>query len=509
MALKKYICVHGHFYQPPRENPWTGVIEEQKSAAPSHDWNERITAECYDPNARTQILNNQNQAIHTVNNYAQISFNFGPTLLSWMQKASPFTYQAILKADQESLARFSGHGAAIAQAYNHMIMPLANASDKETQVVWGIQDFEYRFKRKPEGMWLPETAVDISTLEVLAEQGIKFTILAPNQAQSVAKIGSNDWTDVKGGSIDTQLPYLCRLPSGKEIVIFFYNGPVSNDIAFGNLLENGVNFANRLVAQYPKRSRASSRLVHVANDGETYGHHHAFGNMALAYMYYYIEKNNLAKVTIYGEFLAGNPPEWEVKIIDDTSWSCFHGVERWRANCGCHLNFEKENSQEWRKYLRKTLDWLRDNLIPLYERSMLPYFKDPWKVRNDYIHVILDPSEENKSRILWAQSPKGLPSVDREKIIDLLEMQRNAMYMYTSCGWFFDDISGIESVQILRYAARAMELAKKIDGNDLEKEFLNRLSSAKSNIPEMKDGKRIYNTYIKSFMVAAAKKNNV
>jgi alpha-amylase/alpha-mannosidase (GH57 family) len=390
-----------------------------------------------------------------------------------------------------------------------MIMPLANANDKQTQVIWGIKDFEYRFKRKPEGMWLPETAVDVSTLEVLAEHGIIFTILAPNQAQAVAKIGTNDWTDVKAGSIDAQLPYLCRLPSGKKIVIFFYNGPVSNDIAFGNLLENGVNFANRLVQQFPKRSRAASRLVHVANDGETFGHHHAFGNMALAYMFYHIETNNLAKITVYGEFLANNPPEWEVKIIDDTSWSCFHGVERWRANCGCYLDNHKEHKQEWRKYLRKTLDWLRDKLIPLYEKKMSAFYDDPWKIRNDYIDAVLDPSEENKSKVLWAKSPKGLSAADRENILNLLEMQRNAMYMYTSCGWFFDDISGIESVQILHYAGRAMQLAKKISGNDLEAEFLNRLSSAKSNYPEMKDGKRIYNTFIKSAMVAAARKNNV
>jgi alpha-amylase/alpha-mannosidase (GH57 family) len=315
--------------------------------------------------------------------------------------------------------------------------------------------------------------------------------------------------DVKDATIDVQLPYLCRLPSGRSITIFFYNGSISNDIAFGGILENGVNFAYRLMQQFPKRSRAASRLVHVANDGETYGHHHAFGNMALAYMFYYIETNNLAKVTIYGEFLSENPPEWEVKIIDDTSWSCFHGVERWRANCGCHLDFEKERKQEWRKYLRKTLDWLRDNLIPLYERSMAVYFKDPWKIRNDYINVLFDPTEENKSKTLWAQSSHGIPPGDREKIIDLLEMQRCAMYMYTSCGWFFDDISGIESVQILRYAARAMELARKISGNDLENEFLNRLAFAKSNIPELKDGKRIYNTFIKSAMIAAAKKNNV
>ena len=434
--MKKFICIHGHFYQPPRENPWSGVIEEQKSAAPSHDWNERIASECYAPNAKTQILNNQDQALQTVNNYSQISFNIGPTLLSWMQHALPKTYQAILEADQKSIAKFSGHGAAIAQAYNHMIMPLANDRDQQTQVIWGIKDFEYRFQRKPEGMWLPETAVDLNTLEILAEQGIVFTILAPGQAQLVKKIGDNEWTDVSDGVIDTQLPYLCRLPSEKKIILFFYNGRISNEIAFGDLLENGVDFANQITSEFPESSK-HSRLVHIANDGETYGHHHAFGNMALAYMLYYIETNGLAKVTVYGEFLADNPPEHEVTIIEDTSWSCFHGVDRWKANCGCQQDVDKDWQQEWRKHLRDALDWLRDQLAPLYEEAMSAYFSDPWGIRNNYIDVILDPSKSNISDIFSLSVQNNLPETDRDKIIALLEMQRYAMLMYTSCGWFF------------------------------------------------------------------------
>ena len=506
--MKKYICIHGHFYQPPRENPWSGVIEEQKSAAPSHDWNERITSECYAANAETQILNNHDKAIHTVNNYSQISFNFGPTLLSWMESAFPETYRSVLEADQESIKRFSGHGAAIAQAYNHMIMPLANDRDKQTQVIWGIKDFEYRFKRKPEGMWLPETAVDLATLEVLAEHGIIFTILAPNQVSAVAEIGSDEWTDVTDGAIDTQMPYLCCLPSGKTIVIFIYNGHVSNEVAFGELLENGVAFAKTLVKQYPK-PLGRSRLVHIANDGETYGHHHAFGNMALAYMLYYIETNHLAKVTIYGEFLAKNPPKYQVKITEDTSWSCFHGVERWKANCGCQLENEKEWHQEWRKYLREALDWLRDHLVSIYEQSMSMYYDDPWQIRNNYIKVILDPSEENLANGLWSAARQELSAEDKSKIRSLLEMQHHAMLMYTSCGWFFDDISGLESTQILQYAGRAMQLAKQAGGSDLEEEFLNRIALAESNIPEMENGRTIYNLFVKPAMVAAGQKNNV
>jgi len=503
--MKKYLCVHGHFYQPPRENPWSGLIDEQKSAAPSHDWNERITLECYAPNARTQILNNHFQAIQTVNNYSQMSFNIGPTLLSWMERASPDTYRSILEADQKSITRFSGHGAAIAQAYNHMIMPLANNRDQQTQVIWGIKDFEFRFKRKPEGMWLPETAVDISTLEVLAEHDITFTILAPNQAQSVAKIGSDEWIDVSDGSIDTQMPYLCRLPSGKEIVIFFYNGHISNEVAFGNLLENGVNLANRLIQEYPKPLKRS-RLVHIANDGETYGHHHAFGNMALAYMLYYIETNNLAKVTIYSEFLEKYPPEYEAKIIEDTSWSCFHGVERWKANCGCHLDLKKGWNQEWRKCLRETLDWLRDNLISFYEKSMSVYYDDPWKIRNEYVSLVLDPSNEELSDILWASAHRKLSGQEKKSIKNLLEMQRYAMLMYTSCGWFFDDISGLESTQILAYAARAIQLAHESGSINWEEEFINRLTSAKSNDKKMIDGKNIYNLRVKPAMLPTVEK---
>jgi len=506
--MNRFICIHGHFYQPPRENPWSGVIEEQKSAAPNHDWNERIAEECYTPNANTQILNNQNQAIQTVNNYAQISFNVGATLLSWMEQAVPETYQLILEADQKSMERFSGHGAAIAQAYNHMIMPLANDRDRQTQVIWGIKDFEYRFKRKPEGMWLPETAVDIATLEVLAQHGIRFTILAPGQAQKVRKMGAHGWVDVSEGTVDIQLPYLCRLPSGKEIVIFFYNGHIANDVAFGDLLKNGVNFAERLVEEYPEHQK-KTRLVHVANDGETFGHHHAFGNMALAYMLHYVETNQLAKITIYGEFLENNPPEYEVQIIEDTSWSCFHGVERWKAHCGCRLDEGADSNQEWRKHLREALDWVRDSLTSLYEQAMPVYYDDPWRIRNSYIDVILSRSQESQERVLWKTAKQELTSQDQGKIINLLEMQHHAMLMYTSCGWFFDDISGIEAIQLLQYAARAIQLAREAGGDDLEEEFLNRLALAKSNIPKMKDGKTIYNSYVKSAMTASGQKNNV
>ena len=506
--MNRYLCIHGHFYQPPRENPWSGVIEKQKTADPYHDWNDRITAECYLPNTRTTILNNQDRPIRIVNNYSNMSFNIGPTLLSWMEQFAPDTYHAILEADKEAQTKFSGHGSAIAQVYNHMIMPLANDRDKETQVIWGIKDFERRFNRKPEGMWLAETAVDIKTLEVLAEQNIAFTILAPSQAKKIKMINKKKWTDVSKGTIDTQIPYLCRLPSGKSIVLFFYNGSIANEVAFGKLLKNGINFADRLIEEYPEHQQ-KPRLVHIANDGETYGHHHEFGNMALAYMFNHVEQNELAKLTIYGEFLAKNPPTHEARIIENTSWSCSHGIERWKDHFGCRLDRKKDWNQKWRKYLRESLDQLRDQLADLFEQSMANYYDDPWAVRNHYISVMLDSSSKNQQLVLWESAVKDLSEDDQQKISALLEMQRYAMLMYTSCGWFFDDISGLETIQILQYAARAMQLAVEAGGENYEDNFLNHLALAKSNIPEMENGKTIYSLTVKSAMTAAGQSNGI
>ena len=496
--MQKFICIHGHFYQPPRENPWSGVIELQESAAPYHDWNERIAKECYTSNTNTAIWEDGHLS-KKVNNYAQINFNFGPTLLSWMEKYVPKTYELILEADKESLLRFSGHGAAIAQVYNHMIMPLANQQDKETQVIWGIKDFEFRFKRKPEGMWLSETAVNLDSLEVLARHGIVYTILSPAQAHQVRRIGDLHWKNVEGGKIDTHIPYICHLPSGKTIHLFFYDGPISNEVAFGDLLKDGVVFAHRLIDEFlPECDEA--QLVHIANDGETYGHHHAFGNMALSFMYDYMEREKLARTTIYGEFLANNPAQFEVCINEDTSWSCFHGVERWRAHCGCCLKPEQEWSQQWRQHLREALDWLRDRLEVVFIENMSQYYDDPWSIRNDYIQVLLDQSPQRQSDILWVKSHKRLLEDDKARIIALLEMQRHAMLMFTSCGWFFDDISGLETIQILQYAARGMQLAKDFSSQDLESEFKSLLEAAMSNIPQMKNGKTVYESYVETAM---------
>lgn len=492
--MNRYICIHGHFYQPPRENPWLEEVELQDLAYPYHDWNERITAECYAPNTASRILDSKRRIIDIVNNYTKISFNFGPTLLSWMERHQPDVYQAIIEADRLSQERFSGHGSAIAQAYNHMIMPLASSRDRRTQVIWGIRDFEYRFGRKPEGMWLPETAVDLETLDIIAEQGIKFSILAPHQALQVRKLDEEQWEDVSGGKIDPKMPYLCRLPSGRIINLFFYDGPISRDVAFGGLLNSGENFAARLLSAFTGDQKRP-QLVHIATDGESYGHHHRFGDMSLAYALHYIESNNLAKLTNYAEYLENNPSTHEVEIIENSSWSCIHGIERWKGDCGCNTGRHPGWSQGWRAPLRQAMDWLRDNLISLYEREIASYMEDPWQAREDYIEVILDRSFQNQESFFSKHAVRELSKEDKVRVPKLLEMQRHAMLMYTSCGWFFDEISGIETAQVMQYAGRAIQLAREVNGVDLEPQYLKILEGAQSNISDLQNGAYIYQIF--------------
>ncbi len=495
----KYVCIHGHFYQPPRENPYLEAIELQDSAYPYHDWNERITAECYAPNAASRILDAENRILKLLNNYARISFNFGPTLLSWMKDQAPRVYASILEADTESRERFSGHGSAIAQGYNHMILPLANRRDKVTQVKWGVRDFESRFGRKPEGMWLPETAVDTETLEVLAENGILFTILAPRQAKRVRSRHSNKYEDVSGARIDPARAYLAMLPSKKRINLFFYDGPISQGVAFEGLLSDGKRFADRLMSGFSD-TREGPQLVHIATDGESYGHHHHFGEMALSYALEQIEKEKVAKLTNYGEFLAEYPAERVVEIVDNSSWSCVHGIERWRSDCGCNSGGHAWN-QAWRAPLRAALDWLRDRLAPIFEARLKEYFRDPWASRDDYIRVILDRSEESRAAFFAGHSLRPLNAEEQVTVLKLLEMQRHAMLMYTSCGWFFDELSGLETVQVIHYAGRALRLAEECSGEAIEAEFLQHLANAKSNLPEHGDGARIYEKWVKPAVV--------
>ena len=492
----RYVCVHGHFYQPPRENPSLEAIELQDSAYPYHDWNERITAECYAPNATSRILDNEQRIIKLVNNYGMTSFNFGPTLLSWLEDKAPRVYAALQEADKLSSHKFGGHGSAVAQAYNHMILPLANRRDKVAQVKWGIADFEHRFKRRPEGMWVPETAANTETLEVLAENGILYTIMAPRQAKRVRRKGGRSWKDVSGDRIDPSRAYLVNLPSKKTISVFFYDGPISQGVAFEGLLNDGKRFADRLISGFSD-ARTWPQLSHIATDGESYGHHHRFGEMALTYALQRIENEKLAELTNYGQFLERYPADHFVEIVENSSWSCVHGVERWRSNCGCNSGGHAGWNQEWRAPLRAALDWLRDTVNPLFDEKAAPLLRNPWDARDEYIQVILNRSDASVDAFFSKHATHPLSPEEQVTALKLLEMQRHAMLMYTSCGWFFDELSGLETVQVIHYAGRVVELAKAFLGGEIESQFLERLRQAKSNLPEHGDGAQIYEKWVK------------
>ena len=537
----QFVCVHGHFYQPPRENPWLETVEVQSSASPFHDWNERITAECYAPNGASRITNKQGQITRILNNYARMSFNFGPTLLSWLENYAPRAYRTILAADVSSAERFSGHGSALAQVYNHVIMPLASPRDARTQIRWGIADFQHRFGRRPEGMWLAETAVSRSVLDLLAQEGIAFTILAPNQCARVRPLAKSpntpasvngtqesplepennparpnevdpqhhllpSWRDTPSATVDSRHPYRVQLDEGRSIAVFFYDGPTSRAIAFEGLLTSGEEFGRRLLTSFRSSGSRdgtgcqSAQLAHVATDGESYGHHHRHGEMALTYAMHWIEENSLARLTNYGEFLAKFPPTWEAEIVEMSSWSCSHGVERWRSNCGCNGGKPGWN-QAWRAPLRAALDLVRDRTARLAEELAKPLLRDLWVSRDAYIAVIVDRSRHSLESFLTAHAAHVLTPAERVTVLELLEMERHKQLMYTSCGWFFDDISGIETVQIIAYAGRVLHLAAKLfgkDGEALESDFLEILSQAKSNVPESKDGATVYRKWVQN-----------
>jgi alpha-amylase/alpha-mannosidase (GH57 family) len=580
-ASNRYVCIHGHFYQPPRENPWLEVVEVQDSAAPFHDWNERITSECYAPNGASRVKNKREQIVRILNNYARMSFNFGPTLLSWLADNAPRTYRMILDADRASARRFSGHGSAVAQVYNHIIMPLASQRDARTQIRWGIADFMHRFGRKPEGMWLAETAVNREVLDLLAQEGIKFTILAPSQcarvrplqaageaaaglsSRSEAALSSrseaersasaattnadssaslrNDkasrvtanpspdspnpspaaatpspaapnpsldtpapshvppaaWQETPNASVDPTHPYLVQLDEGRSISIFFYDGPVSRAIAFEGMLNSGEAFASRILGTLAANPE-QPQLAHVATDGESYGHHHKHGEMALSYALHYIEERGLATVTNYGEFLEKFPPQYEAEVNENTSWSCAHGIERWRADCGCNGGKAGWN-QRWRAPLREALDYLRDATAPLAEEIAAPLLIDLWEARDAYIHVVLDRTPANIERFLAQHATHTLSAEERVRVFELMELERHTQLMYTSCGWFFDEVSGIETVQIIAYAGRVLQLSAKLfgaAGEALEAEFLALLELAESNVQEIGNGAEVYRRHV-------------
>jgi alpha-amylase/alpha-mannosidase (GH57 family) len=505
------VIIHGHFYQPPRENPWIEQIEVEASAHPYHDWNTRINAECYQPNGAARIYDGQRHILDIINNYEHISFNFGPTLLSWLEVYAPRAYEKILEADRQSLAAL-GHGNAIAQGYNHTILPLDQPRNRETQVIWGLKDFEHRFRRPAAALWLPETAVNYDVLATLVDQGLKFVILSPYQARRVRPLAGGDWQAVQGHSLDTTQPYRCFLPDGvgkaakkRYIDIFFYNGNVASDLSFGDLLTDSYRLAGRLVEGYsPGLPRP--QLFHVATDGENYGHHKKFGELALAHALTLVLPGNGFKLSNYASFLELAPIRMEAELYlgsegEGSSWSCVHGVGRWKENCGCSTGGQPAWNQRWRTPLRESFDFLTGKLGAIFEAEGEKYFKDPWGARNAYIEVILNRSPEVIAEFFSRQGAAGFNDQDRVPALQLLEMQRHAMLMYTSCGWFFADISGLESLQVIKYAARAMQLGQLYTSEQLEEPFLKILERGVSNVPAAGNGRTIYNQRVRPAVV--------
>jgi hypothetical protein len=467
---KRSVVIHGHFYQPPREDPWLEEVERQPSAAPFHDWNARIEDECYRAVVAARVPGEGGRIREVMNTLEFISFNFGPTLLGWLEAKAPDTYRAVLEADRRSSLAHDGHGNAIAQSYHHTILPLASRRDKTTEVRWGITDFRSRFQRDPEGMWLPETAVDEETLDVLAQEGVAFTILAPHQVEQVPENG---------------MPGLFRGANGKTVAVFLYDGPLSHDVAFGHLLKDAALWERRLaegIGQGRERSAETSpyrSLISIATDGETYGHHHAFGEMALAAVLKNLSARDEVEVENFASYLARNPATQEIRLDAPSSWSCSHGVERWRSECGCKMHPERSSQQAWRTTLRNSMNFLANRLHAVFEAEGVTLLADPWGARNDYWDgsdtTPIDPAHHHE--------------VLRER--ELLEMERNALRLFTSCGWFFDDMAGIEPLQVLKYAARALELAGP-GGQKIEEAFLGHLSGATTNEFPPRDGRTLY-----------------
>jgi alpha-amylase/alpha-mannosidase (GH57 family) len=496
------VIVHGHFYQPPRENPWTDEVERQPSAAPAHDWNQRIAAECYTPNGWARLLDHEGRIVRLVNNYAGISFDIGPTLFRWLERKAPETVRRIIEGDRDSVVRCGGHGNALAHPYVHAILPLADPKDRATLVKWGIVEFQSRFGREPEGMWLPETGVDLATLTLLREHGIRYVVLAPWQATRVRPSGGERWHELGSDWIDPSRPYRCRLPHGRAIDLFFYDAGLSRAIAFDGLLQGSDRLAGRL-AEVARSS--PSRLHILCTDGESYGHHTRFGERALAVL---LAKETAPKelaATNFGAYLAGTPPTYEVVIREVSAWSCAHGLGRWKEDCGCSTGGQPDWRQGWRAPFREAIDGLRNDLHRLFEEQAGRLFTDVWAARDDYITVLFDRSNPSIEAFFGAHARRSLALKDRPAALQLLEMQRHALLMQSSDGWFFSDISDIEAMQNLKHAARALDLVSAFAPVNLEARFLARLQAAKSNIPAERDGRRIWEVRVRTSRVDLAR----
>jgi alpha-amylase/alpha-mannosidase (GH57 family) len=501
--MKTALIIHGHFYQPPRENPWTNIVEREPSASPFHDWNERIHNECYRPNGYARIIDGYGRIELIVNNYVNTSFNFGPTLLSWLEQRHPQTYARILEADRESALKRGGHGNAIAQGYNHSILPLCNERDRRTQVRWGLRDFQYRFGREAEAMWLPETACDDLTLETLIDEGLRYVILSPHQAERVRAASGGEWLNVNDGQIDTTraYKYLHCDESGRSIAVFFYDGAIAKGIAFDGALASSQG----LIDRFERAARGDGSCVNVATDGETYGHHFHWGDRTLVYALEVEAPQRGFWVTNYGEFLDHHPPTMLVEIKRGpeglgTAWSCAHGVGRWRRDCGCQTGAQEGWNQAWRAPLREALDLLRDDAALAFDETVGELFIDPWAARDAYIELIVN-GTASRDDFLRRHSRPNLSASEKARALTFLEMQRSAMTMYTSCGWFFADISGIETLQVLKYAGRVMDFQEELGLPSSKNRFLEILAGARSNITRLGTGADIYRRQVETSRV--------
>jgi alpha-amylase/alpha-mannosidase (GH57 family) len=494
---KPALIVHGHFYQPPRENPWTGVVDQEPDAAPFHDWNERIHAECYRANAAVPFLDERTGTRRFVNNYTHLSFNFGPTLLTWMQRNHPDTYARILAADADSARLRGGHGNAIAQGYSHAILPLCNERDRRTQVRWGLADFRYRFKRDAEAIWLPETACNNDVLDLLIDEGMRFVILAPQQAAGV-RAADGSWEKISPGAVNTGVPYQYRHQQDRErsIAVFFYDQQLAGAIAFDRVLASSAQLAERFA-----RSRSDNGLINVATDGESYGHHFKFGDLCLAHAFEVEIPARRLRATNYGEYLDHHPPVIEVEIEhgedgQGSSWSCPHGIARWIRDCGCQTDGAPGWNQSWRGPLRTALDLVRDEAAAHFEATRGGLFIDPWNARDDSVELILDPSRSDA--LIKRHAPRSLTREEHESALLFLEMQRNTILMYASCGWFFSDLARLEPVQVLKYAASAIDLMAKLGLPFARERFLDILFEGRSNKPGLGNGADIYRRLVET-----------
>jgi hypothetical protein len=490
--------IHGHFYQPPREDPWTNIIYDQESAYPFKNWNERITRECYGPNCYSRVLDKDGKITDIINNYKYMSFNFGPTLLGYLEREEREIYEFILEADRYSVMSHNGHGNAIAQVYNHVILPLQTDEDKRTQIHWGLKDFEKRFGRKSEGIWLSETAIDPATAGILVDYGVKFVILSPNQAESYRKIGDEKWTKNSEHPVRTTHAYKLRLEAG-DLNVFYFDRALSTAVSFEHLLRNSDNFAHAIMNG--RNMTEESDAVIIATDGEVYGHHEPFADMCLASLVknYHMKENRIEFMN-FGEYLEKYPALYETQLSagEDgrgSSWSCFHGIGRWYKNCGCHTGGNPGWNQKWRTPLREAFDIVKNGIDGIYKAGLKDMISSPAELRNGYIDFILSDYSHERSGFIDGYKTREISDDERKLILTLLESQKYSMFMYTSCGWFFSEISGIETVQNIRYAFKAIDLlGDKASG--IRKEFSSKLEEAQSNLPENKNGRWILENWV-------------